>query len=68
MDLGKAPRAGCCTLYFLSMTETTHACPPEDSGITPCCDRTPFELPWTDRITLHPDLVTCGGPSDQVGR
>lgn len=41
------------------MSETTHACPPEGSGVTPCCDRTPFELPMTDRMTLDPSLVTC---------
>lgn len=40
-------------------TETTHACPTEGSGITPCCSKTPFELPSTDRMTLHTYLVTC---------
>lgn len=27
----------------------------------PCCGRTPFEVPRTDRITLDPALVTCEG-------
>lgn len=44
------------------MTERVHACPPKDGGgITPCCHRTPFELPATDRITLDAALVTCPG-------
>lgn len=38
-----------------------HACPPDGSGLTPCCGRTPFELPRTDRMTVHLDRVTCGG-------
>jgi hypothetical protein len=37
----------------------THACPPDGSGIMPCCGRTPFEVPRTDRMTLDPSLVTC---------
>lgn len=42
-------------------TEITHACPPEGSSRTPCCDRTPFELPLTDRMTLDASLVDCRG-------
>lgn len=38
---------------------TTHACPPDGSGLTPCCGRTPFELPHDDRMTTKPDRVTC---------
>lgn len=45
------------------MSETTHACPVGDGAFTPCCDRTPFELPRTDRMTLDPALVTCPGPA-----
>jgi hypothetical protein len=26
----------------------------------PCCDRTPFHVPRTDRITEDQSLVTCG--------
>ncbi|MDX2954571.1 hypothetical protein [Streptomyces caniscabiei] len=40
-------------------TETVHACPPDGSGLTPCCGRTPFELPRTDRMTRDPAAVTC---------
>jgi hypothetical protein len=41
--------------------EVVHLCPPGDEGWTPCCDRTPFELPKSDRMTLDPTLVTCSG-------
>lgn len=40
-------------------TETIHACPPKGSGTMPCCDRSPFEAPRTDRITSYSELVTC---------
>jgi hypothetical protein len=43
--------------------EVTHACPPGDSGLTPCCGKTPLELPRTDRLTLDPSLVTCAAAS-----
>lgn len=36
-----------------------HECPPGDEGYMPCCNRTPFELPPTDRITTDPARVTC---------
>jgi hypothetical protein len=38
--------------------ETVHGCPPDGSGLTPCCGRTPFELPLTDRISSEAP-VTC---------
>ncbi|WP_329217401.1 hypothetical protein [Streptomyces microflavus] len=38
-----------------------HACPPDGSGLTPCCHRPPFEM-QTDRMTTDPGLVTCPGP------
>lgn len=42
----------------------THQCPPEGSGIMPCCGRTPFEVSRSDRMTVHADFVTClGGAS-----
>ncbi|MET8080060.1 hypothetical protein [Streptomyces sp. NPDC005303] len=40
--------------------ETVHGCPPDGSGLTPCCGRTPFELPLTDRISSE-EPVTCKG-------
>jgi hypothetical protein len=48
------PHLGCSTI-----TETTHATPTGDDGLTPCCGRTPLELPRTDRLTLEEALVTC---------
>jgi hypothetical protein len=41
------------------MTETVHACPPRNTGLTLCCGRSPFELPDTDRLTLNLADVTC---------
>jgi hypothetical protein len=50
--------------------ETVHACPPDGSGLTPCCGRAPFELPSTDRMTAT-GTVTCapavGGAQQQEG-
>jgi hypothetical protein len=40
-----------------------HACPPDGSGLTPCCGKTPFELPATDRMTSDPEQVTCSPTS-----
>ena len=40
--------------------EITHHCPPGQQSLTPCCGKTPFELPHTDRMTLDPAMVTCG--------
>jgi hypothetical protein len=42
--------------------EVIHACPPGDEGLMPCCERTPFEVPEDDRMTLDPEQVTCGRP------
>lgn len=39
--------------------EVIHGFPPTGSGLTPCCELTPFELPPTDRMTADPALVTC---------
>lgn len=44
----------------VSQPETVHACPPDGSGLTPCCGRTPFELPRTDRMSSEAP-VTCPG-------
>lgn len=41
--------------------EVVHGCPPDGSGLTPCCGRTPFELPLGDRISSEAP-VTCPGP------
>jgi hypothetical protein len=39
--------------------EVVHRCPVGDSGLTPCCNRTPFDLPRYHRLTEDPALVTC---------
>lgn len=40
--------------------EVTHACPIGEAATTPCCDKSPFELPPFDRLTVDDALVTCG--------
>lgn len=42
---------------------TVHAMVDEKTGTMPCCGRTPFEVPSTDRMAVDPlARVTCGGP------
>lgn len=36
-----------------------HACPPDGEMFTPCCGKTPFELPGDHRMTAMAELVTC---------
>jgi hypothetical protein len=36
-----------------------HQCPPDGAGVMPCCNRTPFEVSRTDRMTTDADAVTC---------
>ena len=51
-----------CTADEEPPEETVHGCPPDGSGLTPCCGRTPFELPLTDRISSEAP-ITCQGPA-----
>lgn len=44
-----------------------HAVPPCGSGLMPCCKKTPFEVPGTDRITNEPDRVTCAVEETSTG-
>lgn len=44
------------------VSEVIHRCPSGDDGVTPCCGRTPFELPPMDRMTVDSSLVTCAEP------
>jgi hypothetical protein len=46
-------------LLAIANGETVHRCPIEGEFLTPCCDRTTFELPATDRLTVHDVLVNC---------
>jgi hypothetical protein len=40
--------------------EVVHAIPLDgEGGLTPCCGKTPFEIPTTHRITGDLSLVTC---------
>ena len=50
--------------------EVTHLCPPEGSGVMPCCGRTPLEVPTYHRLTLDPALATCTGniPTARIER
>ena len=36
-----------------------HACPVSGHALTPCCGRSPFDIPSSDRITLNAAVVTC---------
>lgn len=40
---------------------TTHRCPVAGSGLTPCCGRSPLELPLDDRMTVVEE-VDCWSP------
>lgn len=44
-------------------SEIVHQCPPDGSGITPCCGRPPIELPGADRMTVDLTRITCGRPA-----
>ncbi len=44
-----------------------HMCPPQPSWLTPCCGKTPFELPLNESMTEDPLLVTCRGLSSRGG-
>lgn len=39
-----------------------HIAPAPGSGLTPCCGKTPFELPRTDRMASEHADVTCPAP------
>jgi len=41
-----------------------HAVPPHGSANTPCCDRSPFDLPAADRITVNAAEVTCASADE----
>lgn len=58
-ELRRASGAVVGVVADMTPAETVHACPPDGSGLTPCCGRTPFELPSSDRISSETDAVTC---------
>lgn len=41
---------------------TLHRCPPNGTGLMPCCGKNPLEASRADRMTVHPHLVTCNQP------
>ncbi len=41
-----------------------HHTPPIGTGTFPCCGKTPFEVPGTDRMTHDAALVSCGLPRE----
>jgi hypothetical protein len=43
------------------VSSTCHECPPRGSSLTPCCGRSPFEIPAYDRLTVDPAYITCTG-------
>ena len=45
-----------------------HLSPSGNEIVTPCCSRTVFELPRSDRITLTAELVTCKGRTPHEGK
>ena len=47
-----------------SVAEVVHAAPVGGFSFTSCCDRTLMELPPYDRMSRHPDEVTCGRLSE----
>lgn len=57
--VARHPRGDVDAVVSAAVGETTHACPADGAAVTPCCGRSPFELPMTDRMTLDPALVTC---------
>jgi hypothetical protein len=38
---------------------TIHLSPPEGSGLFPCCGKSPFEVPRSDRVTLDAAKASC---------
>ncbi|MEV5942705.1 hypothetical protein [Streptomyces sp. NPDC051994] len=43
---------------------TVHACPPDGTGLMPCCGRTPFELGELEQLSGHGPAVTCSGTQE----
>lgn len=43
----------------------THLCPVGTSALTPCCQKSIFDLPRTDQVTNDETLVTCSQTTDR---
>lgn len=60
-ELAKSPAAGTPSVALYDQDAAlVHQCPPGSADRTPCCERSPWDLPFGDRITVDPALVTCG--------
>jgi hypothetical protein len=53
-------KVGTLTVLVKVDISLVHTTPPKGSGIMPCCGRTPFEVPRTDRMNSNPAYATCG--------
>lgn len=47
--------------------EIIHACPPKGATVTPCCGKTPFELPRDHRMSADTAPVTCRQRGEWIG-
>ena len=43
----------------VEVESVVHLAPPLGQGMTPCCERTPFDLAVWDRLTTDSAAVTC---------
>jgi hypothetical protein len=43
----------------VDLNRVVHLCPPDGSTLMPCCNRSPFEVSRSDRMTLDRPSVTC---------
>lgn len=48
----------------VAAAEVFHQAPAGGGGLMPCCGKTPFEVPGTDRMTGDPAAVTCAKMAD----
>lgn len=53
--------SGGAVVVEVDTSEVVHLCPPDGENVTPCCDKTPFELHPKSRMTLNSANVTCQG-------
>lgn len=54
--------------YLPCLASVVHLCPPAGSGVMLCCGRTPFNVPYTDRMTTDRNAVTCNKFADKGNR
>jgi hypothetical protein len=67
VDLSEFDAAMARMREVLAWVPVVHRCPPKSWAVTPCCGRTPFELPRTDRMTVDSEQVTCSLPCSECG-